>query len=262
MVLPIRSLAGASFAGTPGLPEAGPGFSNTSNFDIVLPPGRLPPCCVGSNCYANRVWSWISRAQRPWRTWPDCVGLKCIILTMFVLCSFSLLATVEPGLMYCIRIRAGSTDAAASPVETPPGAPEPASCGETQVDVATQVPSASPAGEVPAAQPERSAVPTLQIPEKEITSTNFKKEWLLLGRVAAGPRAMEFPQIAKAFGSGTKAEQRDVLKRYLQNGGNLEAIEATFTVERSHEGEHEGTRALLTIDQMRKEGCSERLGFI
>lgn len=163
-----------------------------------------------------------------------------------------------------MRIRAGSTDAAASPVETPPPtrAPEPATCGDTQVDDATQVPSASLAGGVPAAEPERSTEPTLQIPDKEITSTNFKKEWLLLSRVAAGPRALEFPQIAKAFGSGTKAEQRDVLKRYLQNGGNLEAIEATFTVERSHEGEHEGTKELLTIDQMRKRGCSERLGLI
>ena len=123
-----------------------------------------------------------------------------------------------------MRIRAGSTDAAASPVETPPPtrAPESAPCGDTQVDDATQVPSASLAGGVPAAEPERSTVPTLQIPDKEITSTNFKKEWLLLGRVAAGPRATEFPQIAKAFGSGTKAEQRDVLKRYLQNGGNLD----------------------------------------
>ena len=47
MVLPIRFLAGAFFAGTPGLPEAGPGFLNTSQFEIVWPPGRLPPCCVG-----------------------------------------------------------------------------------------------------------------------------------------------------------------------------------------------------------------------
>eukprot|EP00438_Fugacium_kawagutii_P020794 Skav229463 [mRNA] locus=scaffold577:147481:148630:+ [translate_table: standard] len=118
---------------------------------------------------------------------------------------------------------------------------------------------ASVAGTMSAAVPAHAAseVPTLKIPDKEITSTNFKKEWLLLGRVAAGPRAAEFPQLAKAFGSGTKAEQRDVLKRYLQHGGNLEAIETTFTVERSHEGELEGTRELLTIDGMRKAGCSE-----
>ncbi|CAL1128351.1 unnamed protein product [Cladocopium goreaui] len=124
--------------------------------------------------------------------------------------------------------------------------------GDTQVDITET--SVEPA-KVPAES--KPVVPTLDIPEKDCTSTNFKKEWLLLGRVAAGPRATEFPQIAKAFGSGTKAKQRDVLKRYLQHGGNLDAIETSFTVERSHEGEHEGTKELLTIDGMRKRGCSE-----
>ena len=40
---------------------------------------------------------------------------------------------------------------------------------------ATQVPSASLAGGVPAAEPERSTVPTLQIPDKEITSTQLQE---------------------------------------------------------------------------------------
>lgn len=170
--------------------------------------------------------------------------------------------------MLSLRMRAASTEAAASPVETPAAAAtaaaDPDLFGDTLVDSQT-CPPASVVGEMPAAVPEKSpdnsSVPTLTIPDKEITSTNFKKEWLLLGRVASGPRAAEFPQVAKAFGSGTKAEQRDVLKRYLQHGGNLEAIENTFTVERSHEGELEGTKELLTIDGMRKAGCSECLAL-
>ena len=148
-----------------------------------------------------------------------------------------------------IRLREDTLEAPSTPAISP--GPD----GDTQVDITET--SVEPA-KVPAES--KPVVPTLDIPEKDCTSTNFKKEWLLLGRVAAGPRATEFPQIAKAFGSGTKAEQRDVLKRYLQHGGNLDAIETSFTVERSHEGEHEGTKELLTIDGMRKRGCSERLG--
>ena len=61
-------------------------------------------------------------------------------------------------------------------------------------------------------------------PEGEIVynSTFFKKEYNKLKRIAQGPRAVEFPQITKAF-NGTTAEQHDVIRRFVENGNNEKA---------------------------------------
>ena len=91
---------------------------------------------------------------------------------------------------------------------------------------------------------------------KPVNSTNYRREYHVLKRIAEGPRAVEFPNIAKLF-LGTNAEQKQVLKAFLLNGGNLDAVEAHVTAETTHLHEVEGVRELLTIDGMRKAGCSE-----
>ena len=78
----------------------------------------------------------------------------------------------------------------------------------------------------------------------------------MLKRVAEGPRAVEYPNIAKLF-LGTNAEQKQVLKAFLLNGGNLDAVEAHVTAETTHLHEVTGVRELLTVDGMRKAGFSE-----
>ena len=77
-------------------------------------------------------------------------------------------------------------------------------------------------------------------------------------RKAHGPRSF---LRAKLF-TGTSAEQKQVLKSFVLNKQNLEAVEAEVLAEASHEQELEGTTELLTIDGMRKAGCSQPLDQI
>ena len=82
-----------------------------------------------------------------------------------------------------------------------------------------------------------------------VTSTTHRKEWALLNRVATGPRAAEFPNVARLF-QGTKQQKLQVLKDFVNNGTNLEALAAHVTATRSQSQTIRRTRRLMTIDQM------------
>ena len=89
------------------------------------------------------------------------------------------------------------------------------------------------------------------------TSTNYSKEWKFLSRVSSGPKAQEFPEIAKAFGSGTKQQQREVLQKFIENGHSLESVEASFVATRELSEVGHKKRKLLTLKQMTDMGFSK-----
>ena len=107
---------------------------------------------------------------------------------------------------------------------------------------------------------EAVAVPTE--PVGPVTSTTHRKQFMALQRVVQGPRASAFPEITKLFGSGTKAERLKVLKTYVQNGENLQAVESAFRASRTHSETMRTTRRLMTISEMQQAGFSECLGCI
>ena len=75
-------------------------------------------------------------------------------------------------------------------------------------------PGAAPVPKAAGAAPAKATAPVTALPtDVAVNSTNFRKEYHQLKRVAEGPRAALFPNVAKAF-SGTKQEQRDVLKKF------------------------------------------------
>ena len=145
----------------------------------------------------------------------------------------------------------------------------------TQLDTATQSysPSPPPAGdedlgtdggdhpdgsaeakkEVMPAPPPRAMHPGATA---VITLTTHRREFMALNRVATGPRALQFPEVAKMF-LGSKVEQRKVLAAYVNSGENLDAVEADMTNVRTHSEKYTATRKLMTIKQMIDEGFSE-----
>ena len=78
---------------------------------------------------------------------------------------------------------------------------------------------------------------------------------------SSGPKAQEcsqeFPELAKAFSSGNKQQQREVLQKYIENGHSLESVEASFVA--THELSEVGhkKRKLLMVKQMTNMGCSK-----
>ena len=162
-----------------------------------------------------------------------------------------------------LRLRSASTTAAASPADS----------HAKKEDLDKGLPETPPPGQAsepadtPAETPE-SGVGTKAAPEAvntrtedellAVTSTNYRKEYHVLKRIAEGPRAVQFPNIAKAF-NGTKQEQRDVLKTFLLNGGNLDQVEASVQASRTRSDELEGVRELLTLKQMRDANFTEFL---
>ncbi|CAK9117985.1 unnamed protein product, partial [Durusdinium trenchii] len=113
--------------------------------------------------------------------------------------------------------------------------------------------------------PERHAGAGADLPEgmasgthvMEISSTTHRKEWATLSRVAKGPRASEFPEVARLF-QGTKAQKLEVLKAFVERG-SLEAIEASFQATRQHDDSLQVKRKLMTLDEMNAAGFSEHL---
>ena len=210
--------------------------------------------------------------QRSWSKWPLCAGLNFFEPFLFQLSWLSL------------RMRSASQQAVAAPspqteLHMSPKTPETAAVkqqafgdgsvkGEAPANGAVpggvkleSIPPIAPAtkpGEdktSPAAPGETEAP---QVPLLAVNSTNYRKEYQVLKRIAEGPRALQFPNIAKAF-SGTKQEQREVLKSFLVNGGNLDDVEATVEASRTRSDEMAGVRELLTIEQMREAKFSEFL---
>ena len=98
--------------------------------------------------------------------------------------------------------------------------------------------------------------------DQVITSTTHKRQFMSLQRVVTGPRAASFPEISKIFGSGNKMDKLRVLKAFVQNGENLDALESSFRSSRTHSETTRTTRRLMTIRQMREAGFSECLGCI
>lgn len=94
-----------------------------------------------------------------------------------------------------------------------------------------------------------------------ITSTTHRREFMALNRVATGPRALQFPEVAKMF-LGSKAEQRKVLAAYVNSGENLDSVEADMTNVRTHSEKFTSTRKLMTIKEMFDAGFSEIPGCI
>ena len=151
-----------------------------------------------------------------------------------------------------------------------PGAPpEPSPEEETPAaaDLAAPpvVPSqvATPVAPVEAPVPEAAmaTVPGMKAEATEaiqVTSTTHKKQWNLLTRVAAGPRATEFPEVSRLF-SGNKQEKLQALRLLVKNGDNLQGGEASVKIQKQHLAKTTSCRRLMTIAQMQQEGCSERL---
>ena len=135
-----------------------------------------------------------------------------------------------------------------------------------------RLPDQSPAPtEVPTPSPSPPRADELAVPEMapppqndrmaphatlKVTSTTHRREFMALGRVANGPRALEFPEVARMF-NGTKVEQRKVLAAYVQSGENLAAIEANFKHVRTHSEKYTANRKLMTVKDMRDAGFSE-----
>ena len=122
---------------------------------------------------------------------------------------------------------------------------------------------ALPALPAPAPEPAAPAAPVASMPAPEgVTSTSHRKQFMQLQRVVQGPRAASFPEISRLFGSGTKADRLKVLRAFVQNGDNLEAVESSFKANRSHSETMVHTRRLMTIREMQAAGFSECLDCV
>lgn len=93
----------------------------------------------------------------------------------------------------------------------------------------------------------------------EVSSKTHPAQWKLLTRVSQGPRAAQFPELARLFGQGSNEEKKDVLKKYLTSGESLESCEATFSVAKRHRDQLTRGREELTVQQMIDRGFSEPL---
>ena len=119
---------------------------------------------------------------------------------------------------------------------------------------------AEPLLAAPAAPP---PMPAARLPgDQAITSSTHKRQFMTLQRVVSGPRAASFPEINKMFGSGNKMDKLKVLKAFVLNGENLDALESSFRSSRTHSETTRTTRRLMTIREMREAGFSECLGCI
>lgn len=144
-----------------------------------------------------------------------------------------------------------------SPEEETPAAADLAAPPVVPSQVATPV---APV-ETPVPEAAMATVPGMKAEATEaiqVTSTTHKKQWNLLTRVAAGPRATEFPEVSRLF-SGNKQEKLQALRLLVKNGDNLQAAEASVKIQKQHLAKTTSCRRLMTIAQMQQEGCSERL---
>ena len=94
----------------------------------------------------------------------------------------------------------------------------------------------------------------------ELNSKTCKRQWNLLGRVANGPRAAQFPQLAEMF-RGDNNSKLNALKLYMEANEDLGQCESQITVQKTHMETFSHKRKWLTIKQMRAEGFSETFGY-
>ena len=93
----------------------------------------------------------------------------------------------------------------------------------------------------------------------EINSKTCKRQWNLLGRVANGPRAAQFPQLAEMF-RGDNNSKLKALKLYMDANEDLGQCESQITVQKTHMETFNHKRKWLTIKQMKEAGFSETFG--
>ena len=93
----------------------------------------------------------------------------------------------------------------------------------------------------------------------EVSSKTHPAQWKLLTRVVEGPRAKKFPEIARLFGTGSNDKKKDVLKKFLTSGENLDSCEGSFVVARRHKERLTRGHEELTVKEMVDRGFSEPL---
>ncbi|CAK8999665.1 unnamed protein product [Durusdinium trenchii] len=93
--------------------------------------------------------------------------------------------------------------------------------------------------------------------EGKVTTSSHRKQYMVLQRVANGPRAADFPELVKMF-RGTKTEKLSALRAFVSSGENLEAVESTFASRRLQSETLSKLRRCLTIREMQQLGCSTR----
>lgn len=109
-----------------------------------------------------------------------------------------------------------------------------------------------------AATPLPEAPTASQLDLGQVTSTSHRAEWQLLTRVAQGPRATEFPELASMF-SGSKQQKQETLRRFVSEGCNLESCEASFRAKKELSLKLHAGRQQMTIVQMREAKFTECL---
>lgn len=135
-----------------------------------------------------------------------------------------------------------------------PETPDPAQFAAGGADPHAEPASPGPVPTTPAMTPAAEPVP----PEAEVNSTTHGKQWKMLGRVANGPRAKQFPTIAELWKGDASSKQR-ALKMFLQSSEDLARAESKLLVEKSHAETVTYKKAWLTISQMKERGMSENL---
>ena len=97
--------------------------------------------------------------------------------------------------------------------------------------------------------------------EGKVTTSSHRKQYMVLQRVANGPRAADFPELVKMF-RGTKTEKLSALRAFVSSGENLEAVESTFASRRLQSETLSKLRRCLTIREMQQLGRSTHLPCI
>lgn len=120
-------------------------------------------------------------------------------------------------------------------------------------------PSPSPSPATPPAAAAGPKVPEVAASEVLPTSATHKAQWNKLARVAAGPRAKAYPQLASLW-NGTPDDKRKALHQFVQSGENLDACEAQLVVKRRKTEKMSHRRRWMTIRQMREAQFSSYLG--
>ena len=114
----------------------------------------------------------------------------------------------------------------------------------------------------PMAAPSAAATPVLSnagsFELEKVTSSTHRAGYQLLARVAKGPRATEFPELASMF-SGSKQQKQEVLQRFVSEGCNLESCEASFKAKKELSLKLHAGRQQMTILQMREAKFTECL---
>ena len=121
---------------------------------------------------------------------------------------------------------------------------EDCSCEEPQDDDRKRSPSHSPVPEDSEVEPTKTG----DAAANKINSTNHRKEWNKLDRIAKN-RADTYPTLAKMWNTSTETRNK-VLRQFVYSEGVAEKVEATLNWEISTGKKSNRRRAKLTVKQM------------